>query len=157
MRLTIHALATPGPDWADAACAEYLKRLPKHWKTRVNRLAPARRQGQAHAAHWQARDSERIRAQLNGRETLILLDERGRRHDSRGFADRVAHWDDTFAEVAMIIGGPDGHDDALRGQAQELVSLSPLTFPHALARVVLLEQLYRASTIRAGHPYHRDG
>lgn len=155
MRLKIWALATPGPRWADEAGDDFLKRLPAHWKTEMRLIAPSKRHGNAPAAHWKAADSDTVRKQL-GKETLILLDERGKARDSRAFAERVQHWDETFAEVCLVIGGPDGHDKALREQAAELVSLSPLTMPHALARVVLLEQLYRASSILANHPYHRD-
>lgn len=155
MRLKIWALATPGPQWADDAGGDFLKRLPAHWKTELRLIAPAKRHGNAPSAHWKAADSDIVRKQL-GKETLILLDECGKGRDSRDFAARVKHWDETFADVCLVIGGPDGHDKALRSQATELVSLSPLTMPHALARVVLLEQLYRASSILANHPYHRD-
>ncbi len=155
MRLKVWALASAGPKWADTACADYLKRLPSHWKTQARVLSPTRRNGNAPPEHWKKSDSDIARKHL-GRETLILLDETGRSYDSHAFAARVQHWDETFSDVCLLIGGPDGHDDALRGQAAECVSLSPLTLPHALARVVLLEQLYRASAIIANHPYHRD-
>lgn len=155
VRLKVWALATAGPGWADKACADYVKRLPAHWKATTRLLTPARRSGSAASAHWKKADSDIARKNL-GRETLILLDEKGRSHDSRGFARRVQHWDENFSDVCLLIGGPDGHDDAIRAQAAERVSLSPLTLPHALARVVLLEQLYRASAIIANHPYHRD-
>lgn len=156
MKLRVLALAHAGPDWAEAACREYAKRLPRHWKTRVDLIAPARRSGKAEAAHWQAADSERARQALEPGAALVLLDERGRGHDSRGLAARVAHWDREHPQLCLLIGGPDGHDEAMRAQAVEQLSLSPLTLPHALARVLLLEQLYRASAINAGHPYHRD-
>ncbi len=155
MRLKVWALASAGPKWAEMACSDYAKRLPAHWKTQSRVIAPTRRTGNPPSEHWKKADSDIVRKTL-GRETLILLDENGRSHDSRGFAQRVQAWDENFSDVCLLIGGPDGHDDALRAQAAELVSLSPLTLPHALARVVLLEQLYRASTIIANHPYHRD-
>lgn len=155
MHLKVWALATPGPSWADKACDEFAKRLPKHWKTETRLLTPARRNGSASPEHWKKADSDIARKQL-GRETLILLDERGRLENSRKFAARVQRWDESYNEVCLLLGGPDGHDEALREQAAETVSLSPLTLPHALARVVLFEQLYRASSIISNHPYHRD-
>ncbi len=155
VRLKVWALASAGPKWVDTACADYSKRLPAHWKTETRLMAPTRRAGNPPPDHWKKADSDLVRRAL-GRETLILLDEKGRGHDSRGFARRVQFWDETYTDVCVLIGGPDGHDDDLREQATELVSLSPLTLPHALARVVLMEQLYRASAIIANHPYHRD-
>lgn len=155
MRLKVWALASPGPAWADEASREFAKRLPQHWKTEMRLLNPARRNGNASPEHWKKADSDIARKQL-GRESLILLDERGRLENSRDFAARVQRWDENYNEVCLLLGGPDGHDDELRQHAVETVSLSPLTLPHALARVVLLEQLYRASTILANHPYHRD-
>ncbi|MGB1556998.1 MAG: 23S rRNA (pseudouridine(1915)-N(3))-methyltransferase RlmH [Oceanococcaceae bacterium] len=155
MKLRLLAVATPGPAWADAACEDYLKRFPRHWQTRLQLIPPTKRHGNAAQAHWQQADSDLVRKQL-GKDVLILLDERGRQHDSRAFAQRVGQWDEQHAQLSLVIGGPDGHDQALRGAAVETLSLSAMTMPHALARVVLVEQLYRASAILANHPYHRD-
>jgi 23S rRNA (pseudouridine1915-N3)-methyltransferase len=87
---------------------------------------------------------------------MVLLDERGADLDSTRLAARLTAWQRDGQPVAIVIGGPDGVDDAIRSQAAETLRLSSLTLPHALARVLLAEQLYRAWSINAGHPYHRE-
>lgn len=101
-------------------------------------------------------EATRLLAKVGSDATLLALDEHGRNRDSSTFADWLAKYrDDGTAEVAFLIGGPDGHGEAVLSAARETISLSAMTLPHGLARVVLLEQLYRAATILSGHPYHR--
>ena len=91
-------------------------------------------------------------------ERRVALDERGKSLTSLAFADRLRDWRDAGApDVAFFIGGADGHDPSVRDAADLVLSLGAMTWPHALARVMLVEQIYRASTILAGHPYHREG
>ena len=91
-------------------------------------------------------------------EKLVALDERGAALSSLKFAERLTGWrDDGVASAAFLIGGADGHDPAVRAEADLVLSLGAMTWPHALARLMLVEQLYRAATIAAGHPYHREG
>ncbi len=88
---------------------------------------------------------------------LILCDERGKAYSSRAFSDRLCHWRDAGERrLAFIVGGADGHGDALRAAAVETLAFGPQTWPHALVRVMLAEQVYRAISIAAGTPYHRD-
>lgn len=88
----------------------------------------------------------------------VLLDERGAALTSRTFADRLAGWrDDGVREARFVIGPADGHGDAARAAATLLLSFGPATWPHLLVRAMLAEQLYRATSLLAGHPYHRDG
>jgi len=92
-----------------------------------------------------------------GRQIAVVLDERGKNLSSRDFAAKIGAWrDDGVAEIVFVIGGADGHDDAVRNRADLLLSLGALTWPHQLVRVLLAEQIYRAQQILAGHPYHRD-
>jgi 23S rRNA (pseudouridine1915-N3)-methyltransferase len=87
---------------------------------------------------------------------VVALDERGRDLDSAGFARLLSRWrDEGRAEAAFLIGGADGHEDAVRDRADLLLSFGRLTWPHMLARTMLAEQIYRAQTILSGHPYHR--
>lgn len=104
------------------------------------------------------RDDEAVRllGKMNAHAVVVALDERGRNPDSQLFAKMLASArDDGVQEMAFLIGGPDGHGPAILERARETLSLSAMTLPHGLARIVLLEQLYRAATILAGHPYHR--
>ncbi len=97
-----------------------------------------------------------VRLPAQDRERPVeLLDERGKEHDSLSFARRVAAWVEGAKDVTLVVGGSDGHGEAIRARAQETLTLSRLTLPHRLARVVLVEQLYRAFTILRGEPYHK--
>ncbi len=92
-----------------------------------------------------------------GRQIVVVLDERGRSLTSRDFAVRIGGWrDEGTGEIVFLIGGADGHDEAVRARADLLLSLGSMTWPHQLVRVLLAGQLYRAQQILAGHPYHRD-
>ncbi|RCL52849.1 MAG: 23S rRNA (pseudouridine(1915)-N(3))-methyltransferase RlmH [Synechococcus sp. MED-G71] len=101
----------------------------------------------------QAKEADAVRNARKPAERLVLLTEEGRKLDSLRFAEQLGDW--ASERVALVIGGADGHSPALRQEADALLSLSALTFPHELARLVLMEQLYRASTILQGGPYHR--
>lgn len=101
-------------------------------------------------------EANRLLAATEGSGDRIALDESGRSLSSQAFAEHVAKLrDDGIAELALMIGGPDGHGRAARAAADRILSLGPMTLPHGLARIVLVEQLYRAVTIISGHPYHR--
>lgn len=112
------------------------------------------------------REGELLLAALDGgkagsskasRQIVVVLDERGRSLTSRDFATRIGAWrDDGAGEIVFVIGGADGHDEAVRTRADLLLSLGSMTWPHQMVRVLLAEQLYRAQQILAGHPYHRD-
>ena len=132
-RLHVVALSAKLPGWAEQACAEYVKRMPKGYK--VERLTV-----------------ERLgvkRLALPKNAYVVALDERGKDLTTEQFAKLLQR------ETAFVIGGADGLDEKIRKEAALLLRLSALTLPHALAQVVLLEQIYRAATILTGHPYHR--
>jgi 23S rRNA (pseudouridine1915-N3)-methyltransferase len=97
-----------------------------------------------------------VQAALRERERVVLLDERGKAYTTRELAQRLAQLSQDAPDLALLIGGADGHAPAVRARAAETWSLGPLTMPHGLARVVLTEQLYRAQSLLLGHPYHRD-
>lgn len=105
----------------------------------------------------QADEATRLLKLVSGVEVLIALDETGRTHTSRSFAEAIAKYRDQGTQsIGFLIGGPDGHGDDVRRAASFKLALGPMTLPHGLARIVLAEQLYRVTTILAGHPYHRD-
>lgn len=156
MRLRIIAIGSRQPAWVDQAVDEYLKRIRPPWRVELLELDAVARSATRGADTATQREGERVLAALRERERVILLDELGKNFATREFALRLAHAANESPDLALLIGGPDGHAPAVRTRAVESWSLSPLTMPHGLARVLLAEQLYRAQTLQLGHPYHRD-
>ena len=160
MRLVIAAVGRlkDGPD--RELLERYVKRLAQAGRgqslTPVDVLETPEGRGDT-AALRQADEAARLLKQVGGVEVLIALDETGRSYSSRTFAGLIAKQRDSGVQsLGFLIGGPDGHGDEIRAKAAIRLSLGPMTLPHGLARIVLCEQLYRAATILAGHPYHRD-
>lgn len=152
MRVSLHAIGKRMPTWIAGGVNEYAKRLPSAWAFRVVEHAQAR--GDT-AALRMGRDATALLASLDAREHVVLLDEYGKRHDTSGVAARLEIWQSLGKPLALVIGGADGLDETLRVRADERLSLSALTFPHPLVRVILVEQLYRAWSLNSNHPYHR--
>lgn len=144
------------PKWVDAGAGDFLKRFNRQFPVSLEAIEAAPRKSGQTSEQLQQADGQRIAQRLRDNECVVLLDERGKKYDTRGFAQRIEHWQRDGRDVALVIGGADGHPDELKQRADELISLSAMTMPHGLARVVLLEQLYRAWTLSCGHPYHRD-
>jgi 23S rRNA (pseudouridine1915-N3)-methyltransferase len=154
MKITVVAVGTRLPDWADQACQDYLKRFPPDWPVELKALKAEPRESKPTAAIMQA-EAARIEACLPRGVRRVLLDERGTRLTSMQLAERAAAWQHDGRDVALVIGGADGIDPLLKQSADETIRLSDMTLPHALARVTLLEQLYRAWSLMHNHPYHR--
>lgn len=156
MRVRVIAVGTRMPGWVDTACEDYRRRLREPWRLLLTEIAAPRREGGATAAA-RARSSEArgILSHLGRDDFVVALDEQG----SQPSTQELASWLSQRARVdespVFVIGGPDGLDAAVLERARLIWSLSRLTLPHALARVVLFEQLYRAVTVLIGHPYHR--
>jgi 23S rRNA (pseudouridine1915-N3)-methyltransferase len=108
------------------------------------------------AAERRLREGELLLARVPPRATVVALDERGKSLASADFAAQFSKWQGRGADLVFLIGGADGHADAVRERADAMLSFGPMTWPHLLVRTLLLEQLYRAQQILAGHPYHRD-
>ena len=158
MKFVVVAVGHRVPEWVRAGFEEYARRLPRaaglisfsaSGASRGSDPSPAAVQRLLEAEH------ERIAAALPARCYKVVLDERGTELSTPGLAGRMARWREEGRDVAFIIGGADGTAPALKEEADLLWSLSKLTLPHALVRVVLAEQLYRALSILSGHPYHR--
>ncbi len=155
MRIRLIAVGTRMSAWVDAAVADYSRRLRGAAALELVEVPMARRSDAAGAARSVATEGERILAQLAAREYAVALDERGRSFTTLQFSDWLGARRQAGEPLSFIVGGPDGLDAAVLARAQLRWSLSALTFPHALVRVLLAEQLYRAATVLAGHPYHR--
>ena len=154
MHIRLIAVGDRQPAWVDEACRIYSGRFPPHWKFRIDKIPTTRRT----RAGQSAADSEveTILSKLRPQERMILLDERGKQFTSKALAGKLTEWQNSGLDIAFVIGGPDGVNDLCRSVAHLVWSLSDLTLPHGLARVLLSEQLYRAWTLQTGHPYHRE-
>jgi 23S rRNA (pseudouridine1915-N3)-methyltransferase len=153
MKITVLAIGQRQPRWADEACADYLKRFPPEFGVVLRELKAEPRDRQSRERVLAA-EAQRLRAAVPAGARLVALDERGKTVSTREFAALLQRWRDRGEAIAFAIGGPDGLAADVKDGAQ-LLRLSDLTLPHALARVILLEQLYRGWSILANHPYHR--
>ena len=154
MKISIVAIGQRQPRWADEAIADFLKRFPTDFSVSVRELKPEARDGRP-PERIRAAEAERLRAALPAGCLTVALDERARDLTSAAFAEQLGRWRDRGDSPVFVIGGPDGLTDELRRGAQLLLRLSSMTLPHALARLLLVEQLYRAWSILSRHPYHR--
>lgn len=132
-RLSVLAVSARLPGWAEQACAEYAKRMPKGYEV----------------ARIPVRNEAALRSALPRNARLVALDERGKDYGTRAFAGLLE------SETAFVIGGPDGLSEEVKHGAALVLRVSSFTLPHALAQVILLEQIYRAASLLTGHPYHR--
>lgn len=155
MHIRLIAIGARQPPWVDAAYDELALRLPRQWQFRLDAIATAKRPrgSDEHAAR--GTEGRKILDKLKNADFAVLLDERGKQFTSREYADVLDRWQKLGQDIVFIIGGPDGVSPEVRERANLVWSLSRLTLPHGLARILLVEQLYRAWSISAGHPYHR--
>lgn len=158
MKLLVLAVGQRQPAWADAAWADFAKRFPPELRLELRELKAEPRSGGRSAAQCRAAEALRLEAALarEHRPRRVVLDEHGTRLTTRQLADRVRAWRGDGRDCALLIGGPDGLDPALKQTADETLRLSDLTLPHAFVRVMLAEALYRAHSVLEGHPYHRE-
>ncbi|MBV6415946.1 MAG: Ribosomal RNA large subunit methyltransferase H [Steroidobacteraceae bacterium] len=155
MRVCIYAVGTRMPAWVDAGCDTYLKRLRGAFRVELVELAPGARSANAPVGRAVQEEGARLLARLGKDDHVVALDERGKAFTSLELADWLGERLREGHDLSFLIGGPDGFAPAVRARARLTWSLSRLTLPHGLARVLLAEQLYRAHTVLAGHPYHR--
>jgi len=155
MRLRIVALGHRMPGWVDAGVDDYRRRLGRESPLEVVELKPEPRDRGRPVHQVLAAEAQRIEAAAKG-FSLVALDERGAAWSTRQLADALALWRERAQDVAFVIGSADGLDPGLKDRAAHRVSLSAMTLPHGLVRIMLAEQLYRAASLLAGHPYHRD-
>ena len=156
MRLGILAVGHKLPDWVAAGCAEYIKRMPREMSVSVTEIKPEPR-GTKSREQLLAAEKTRLQAALQGYARTVILDERGADLTTLKLAQRLEDWMRQGGDTAFVIGGADGIDESLKQQAHEMIRLSSLTLPHAMARLILCEQLYRALSVVRNHPYHREG
>jgi 23S rRNA (pseudouridine1915-N3)-methyltransferase len=155
VRLLIVAVGQRVPDWAQTAWDDYAKRFPFELKVELKAVKTEPRSSKSLDTLFAA-ERARIEAAIPKGFRIVALDERGTTLTTMALAGKLKDWQLSGDDVALVIGGPDGLDPAFRQTAHERIRLSDLTLPHAMVRVLLIEQLYRAWSINANHPYHRE-
>lgn len=154
MKIRLLCVGTRMPGWVQDGFADYARRLPKDTPLVLEEIALAQRRGND-AARWRSDEGKRLLARIGRDECVVTLDSRGRSLSSEQLAATLADWRADGRPVVLLVGGPDGLDEACRTRAQWSWSLSAATLPHGLVRVIVAEQIYRAWTVLTGHPYHR--
>jgi 23S rRNA (pseudouridine1915-N3)-methyltransferase len=155
MKLTLLVVGDKMPEWAETATQEYLKRLPKEARMALVTVKPEKRAGQS-AEAIKSLEAGRLLEKLPPGSRLVALDEHGRQVTTRELADLLTRWLESGKDTTLVIGGADGLAPELLDRAETMLALSRLTLPHALARVLLAEQIYRAVSLLNNHPYHRE-
>ena len=155
MKLLLVAVGQRQPAWAQTAFDDYAKRFPPELKFELKAVKAEPRDSRT-PEQLMAAEARRIEAALPRGARRVALDERGQRVTTAQLAERLLAWQRDGRDAALLIGGPDGLDPALKASCDESLRLSDLTLPHAFARVLAAEALYRAWSVTAGHPYHRE-
>lgn len=155
MKLVIAAVGQRQPAWADAAYEDFAKRFPADLRLELKAVKAEPRGGKS-AEQLMAAEARRLDEAIPKGARRVVLDERGTRMTTVELARRLEFWLGDGRDVAFVIGGPDGLDASIKASADETLRLSDLTLPHAFVRVFLAEALYRAWSLRNGHPYHRE-
>ena len=155
MRLTIVAVGQKVPDWAQTAYDDYAKRFPPELKVELKAVKTEPRASKT-LENLLAAERARIEGAITRGCRIVALDERGTAVTTMALAEKLKGWQLSGDDVAIVIGGPDGLDAGFKQSANERIRLSDLTLPHAMVRVLLIEQLYRAWSITINHPYHRE-
>lgn len=160
MKIHLIAVGQKPPAWVKQGYETYAKRLPAQMPLLLRELAPGPRKksdvGRDAAVAAVRKETQQITAAIPKGAWVVALDERGKSWSTRQLAEQMALWQSNAKDVALLVGGPDGLAPELRAQANQQWCLSPLTLPHAMVRVLVAEQLYRAHSILSNHPYHRD-
>ena len=155
MKVRLLTVSHKQPGWVLEGCAEYERRLPREWGFQLVAVKPEARTSAASMERVQAAEARRLRAALPKGARVIALDERGESWSTQQLADRLGRWQQEGRDLGFVIGGADGFDPEFRAAADLRVSLSAMTLPHGLVRIVVVEQLYRAASLLHGHPYHK--
>lgn len=155
MRISVHSVAGKMPSWVETGVQEYARRMPRELQLQWRDVPLAKRGAGTSAAQLRQREGEALLKGIRDAEHCVALDGRGKPWSTEDLAGTLDAWMMAGDSVSIMIGGPDGLSPACLERARQRWSLGPLTLPHPLVRVVLVEQLYRAWTITIGHPYHR--
>ena len=156
MKIHLIAVGKKIPEWVNTGYAEFSKRMPPELQITLIEISPSIRNKSTPIEKNIKEEGKRIQSAIPANSKLIILDEKGKKFSSIDLSKKMESWFPMGQDIAIIIGGADGIDLTIKQQADELWSLSSLTMPHALVRIFIAEQLYRAWSILKGHPYHRE-
>jgi len=155
MRILLLAVGQKMPNWVEQGYLEYAHRMPAEAKLELKEIVPGKRGKNADIKRIVDDEGQRLKAAIPKSAHVVVLDVKGKAHTTEQLAKRMEEWMHTGQDICLLVGGPEGLSDECRALADEKLSLSALTFPHPLVRVVLAEQLYRAWSVLRNHPYHR--
>ena len=156
MQFDLIAIGKRMPVWVDSAFTEYSKRLPKKINFNLIEIAPATRSKNINSEQLKKIEEEKITTSITNNSLVIALDEKGKSINSRELSIELQTWIDNQQHVSILVGGADGLSPSIKNKADEIWSLSKMTLPHNLIRIVIIEQIYRAWSIINHHPYHRE-
>jgi len=152
LQISVYAVGRKMPAWVNMAVSDYMKRLPQRWQFEVREFPQAQADN---GELTMSREADSLLAALPAKAHVVALDNRGRTWSTEQLAAELEGWQSLGKSIVLLTGGPEGLHQRCRERADQLWSLSPLTFPHPLVRVIVTEQLYRAQSILDHHPYHR--
>lgn len=155
MKIRLLAVGTKMPAWVNTGVETYRKRLPRDFSLEIEEIPLGQRSKNADVAKARTQEAQRIRDKIRGDEYIVALEVQGKPWSTEQLAQEADAWRMQGRDVVLLVGGPDGLEPSLSATANQAWSLSPLTLPHPLVRIMLAEQLYRAWTLLVGHPYHR--
>ena len=156
MRLNLIAVGKRMPIWVDTAFIEYSKRLPKNINFNLTEITPANRNKNRNSDESKKIEEKKINAVISSDDLIIALDVKGKLIRSLSLSKKLNTWIDNQQQISILIGGADGLSSSIKKTADEIWSLSEMTLPHGLVRIIIIEQLYRAWSIISNHPYHRE-
>lgn len=156
MRVSVVAVGTRMPAWVEQGVADYSVRMPRELKIEWREIPLARRGKDRNTGQLRAREGAQMLKAIPAADRVIALDVNGKTLSTEQLARQLEAWQMSGDNYSLLIGGPDGLDEACLQRADQCWSLSALTLPHPLVRILLAEQLYRAWTITVNHPYHRE-
>jgi 23S rRNA (pseudouridine1915-N3)-methyltransferase len=156
MRIHIQAIGTKMPNWVEQGCQQYLKRMPREMQVTLTEFPLARRYKNSDLQKMIQQEGTQMLTQITSRNMVVAMEVKGKAWTTLELSRQLEQWRSSGSDIVVMIGGPDGLAGICQQRANVLWSLSPLTLPHPLVRIVLIEQLYRAWSILQGHPYHRE-
>lgn len=155
MKVNLIAIGTKMPNWINEGFATYAKRLPHSLQLHLIEVEGPKHHKNGSISQWMEQEAERLLAAVPANNVIIALDRQGKAINSGGLAETLQEHQDSGRDISLLVGGPEGLAESCLKQANRIWSLSDLTLPHALVRVVVAEQIYRAWSIMSRHPYHR--